>query len=423
MAPQRLRIVTMLGLLALPGLAEAQVPRGEAARGVSVANRARQDYDPLGVRLGGFRANAAAEFGLGYDDNVFGTKNKTGDGYYTYGADGSVQSDWSTHALGVTGRIERRQYFDQSDLDWTDYAIGAFGRYDFTPETNVEVRLNRVQEHLETTSVDVQQSGIQRPEPYAFNEVQVQGQTRFNRLGVVVLGNWRGYEFEDLDLGPATTPGARPPGDLSINNYDSAIGALGLSYEIGAGRYVNLIGRYQDITYSDSTQSGRDSKTWEVLGGFTYDFDGIWGLRVALGYRNRDYDDPRLKNLSGPAFEGELTWQPTLLTTVGFGARSTIEESIRQNAVSYTRRQGHVRVDHEYLRNVILGAELGVDNREYEQPSQEATDGYLILSARYLINRNVSLVGSYQHIRRLTSSSGIEEFDRNLVQLRLRIAL
>jgi hypothetical protein len=80
-------------------------------------------------------------------------------------------------------------------------------------------------------------------------------------------------------------------------------------------------------------------------------------------------------------------------------------------------------VDHEYLRNVILGAELGVDNRDYEQPSQEATDGYAILSARWLINRNMSLVGSYQHVRRLTSSAGIDEYDRNLVQLRLRIAL
>jgi hypothetical protein len=39
------------------------------------------------------------------------------------------------------------------------------------------------------------------------------------------------------------------------------------------------------------------------------------------------------------------------------------------------------------------------------------------------VNRNVSLVGSYQHARRLDSSVGVQEFDRNLFQLRLRIAL
>ena len=424
MAPQRLRIVTVLGLLLLPGLAEAQVPRGEAGRGSTVANRAREDFDPLGVRLDGFRINAAAEFGLGYDDNLFGTKNNTvSDGYYSYGGEASAATDWTTHALGLTGRVERRQYFDNSDQDWTDYAIGAFGRYDVTPDTNVELRLNRVQEHLETSSFDVQQAGLQRPAPYVYNEVQAQGQTRFNRLGVLLLGNWRGYEFEDVDLGPATTPGSTPPGDMSRNDFNSAIAALGLSYEIGPGRFVNLIGRFQDITYKDDTQSGRDSKTWELLGGFTYDFDGVWGVRVAVGYRNRDYDDPRLKNLSGPAFEGELTWQPTLLTTVSFGARRTLEESIRADAVSYTRTQGQIRVDHEYLRNVILGAELGVDRREYDQPSQEATDGFAILSARWLINRNLALVTSYQHVRRLDASGGFEEYDRNLVQVRLRISL
>ncbi len=72
---------------------------------------------------------------------------------------------------------------------------------------------------------------------------------------------------------------------------------------------------------------------------------------------------------------------------------------------------------------MILGLEVGLDRREYEQPSEQATDGFAILSARYLLNRNVSLVGSYQHSRRLDSSAGVQEFDRNLVQLRLRIAL
>jgi hypothetical protein len=414
----------VLGLLLAPGIAEAQVPRGEATRGVTVAERARDDFDPLGVRLDGFRIDAAAELGLGYDDNLFGTKNNTtSDGYYSYGGAASAQTDWSTHALGLTGRVERRQFFENGDQDWTDYAVGAFGRYDVTPDTNVELRLNRVQEHYDTSSFDVQQAGVQRPVPYAYNEVQAQGRTRFNRLGILALGNWRGYRFENLDLGPATTPGGSAPGEFSINDYNSAIGALGFAYEIGPGRYVNLIGRFQDITYQDNTQSGRDSKTWEVLGGFTYDFDGVWGLRIAAGYRNRDYDDPRLKSLSGPAFEGELTWQPTLLTTVSFGARRTIEESIRADAVSYTRTQGQLRVDHEYLRNVILGAELGVDRREYDQPSQEATDGFVILSARWLINRNLALVTSYQYVRRLDSSGGFEEYDRNLVQVRLRISL
>jgi hypothetical protein len=413
---KRTRIVLAFGLLLTPAIAEAQSLRGEAARGVTVGNRTREEFDPVGVRLGGFRLDAAAELGLGYDDNLFGTnRNTRSDSFGSWGGDAQVLSNWSTHAIGVTGRLEQRRYLDTSSNDWTDYSVGGFGRYDITPDTNVELRLNRVQEHLETTSLDVQQAGVLpgrvRPVPYAYNEAQLQGQTRFNRLGVLVLGNWRNYSFEDVDIGPAPAPGAPRPGDYSRFDFDSAIVALGLST------------RYQDITYDQASESGRDSKTWEVLGGFTYDFDGIWAFRAAVGYRERNYEGAGLPNLSGPAFEGEVTWQPTTITTVTFGARRTIEESIRNNAVAFTRTLGQVRVDHEYLRNVILSGELGLDRREYDQPDERATDGYALLQARWLINRNLALVGTYQHSRRLDSSAGIEEYDRNLFQLRLRIAL
>jgi hypothetical protein len=408
----------------LPLAVEAQsVARNETARGTTVNTRAREDFDPLGVRLGAFRARAAAELGLGYDDNLFGTRrNRESDWFGTTRLEGGIESDWSTHAVGATASIDDRRYLDRSDQDWTDWSVGLFGRYDINADTNVEARYNHVVSHLETSSVDVQASGVSRPIQYAYDEAQLQAQTRFNRLGLLAIGNYRSYRFEDIDLGGPAQPPATDPGRFSRNDFDSVLGALGLSYALGPGRFVNVIGRVQDITYKESSQRGRDSVTYEGLVGFTYDFDGVWQARVAVGWRERNYEG-NFRNLSGPAFEGEVIWQPTLLTTVTFAGRRTIEESIRGNAVSFTRTLGQVNVDHEYLRNVILGAELAVDRREYENPDQQATDGIGVLSARWLINRNLALIGSYQHVRRLSSSAGFEEYDRNLFQLRLRVAL
>lgn len=426
MVGKKTAVALGLVLVAVPEIVMAQgVPRGETGRGTTVLNRAREDFDPVGVRLGAFRLNAAAELGVGYDDNLFGTRrNRVSDGYGILAAEGDIRSDWSRHAVGASARIEQRRYFEETAQDWTDYAIGLFGRYDLNAQTNFEARYNRVQEHLDTASIDVQQAGAGRPVPYVFDEVQVQGTTRFNRLGLTAVGNYRNYSFDNVDVsGTTVSPGTVNPGQFSRFDFDSWIGALGLSYEIGPGRFVNVIGRYQDIRYEDAAQRDRDSRTWEGLAGFTYDFDGVWQARVAVGYRQRDYEGPGIKNLSGPAFEGEVTYQPTLLTTLRLSGRRTIEESIRNNAVSFTRTQGAFNVDHEYLRNVILGLELAVDRREYESPSERATDGVGIVSVRWLINRNLSLVGSYQHVRRLDASAGIEEYDRNLVQVRLRVAL
>ena len=64
----------VLGLIvaALPlGKAQAQLGDSpEVQRGITVVNRQRPDYDPLGVRLGGFRLNGAVDAVLGWDINI-----------------------------------------------------------------------------------------------------------------------------------------------------------------------------------------------------------------------------------------------------------------------------------------------------------------------------------------------------------------
>lgn len=360
---------------------------------------------------------------MGYDDNLFGSRrNRRSDGYITDMVEAVLESNWSRHAVGVTGNLEERRYLRETALDWRDWSVGAFGRYDFTPETSLGLRYGHVVSHLDISSVDVQRSGLSRPVPYAYDEVELQGATRFNRIGVNGTANYRATRYDDVELGGTPLPPESDPGRVSRNDFDSLFGAVGLTYLIAPGRYATLQGRMQDITYKESSQSGRDSVTMEGLAGFTYDFDGVWQARVAFGYIQRDYEG-NFKTLSGPSFEGEVIYQPTLLTTLTFSGRRTIEESIRGNAVSFTRTQGAVKVDHEYLRNVILGLEFELDRREYEEPSEHATDGAAILSARWLLNRNLSLVASYQHARRLEQSSNVSEYDRNLIQLRLRIAL
>ena len=161
-----------------------------------------------------------------------------------------------------------------------------------------------------------------------------------------------------------------------------------------------------------------------ALLGFEYDFDGVWAGRLGIGYQQRDYNSPQIKALEGPAVEGRVSWSPTQLTTVTFNVARTIEESIRQDAVSYLRTTAGIRVDHEYLRNVLLGGELRADRREYGgSQGSTATDGVVQLNSRWLLNRSLSLVGTYAYTPRLEASGTGPTYDRHLVQLRLRVAL
>nr|WP_255574885.1 outer membrane beta-barrel protein [Caldovatus aquaticus] len=408
-------LLLLAGVAGLPALAQTFPPES-TARGVTVQTRPRPEFDPLGVRAGAFRLDAAAEAGLSYNDNVFATRrDRTGDGFGAWSLDAGLRSDWTRHGVGVTASYSEVRHFSQTILDWRDWSVGAFGRLDIGGSSSVEARYNHLRQHLDVFSVDIQQAGLSRPAPYDVDEFQVSGNARLNRLFLTGLLNYRIYQFEDVSFGNRVAP-------LSQNDHKTWLAALGSGYALAPGRLVTLIGRIQEIRYDDAISRGRDSFTWEILTGFQYDFDGVWQARFGIGYRQRNYDSPQIKNLEGLALEGEVIWTPTLLTTVTFGVRRTVEESIALSQVSYTRSLAQLRVDHELLRNVILGAELGFDRREYETHLR-ATDMYTILSGRWLINRNMSLSASYQFLTRIEAKGGAEEYYRNLFQVRLRFAL
>lgn len=415
----------LLGFLGLAGLGAA-LPAGPAmaqlgtipdvARGVTVTNRPRPDYAPLGVHLGGFRLDGFAELGPGLDSNIFGRRRGVkADGFTEEAVGLAVESQWTRHVLGLSANFDSRQHFRNSGLDYQDFDVGGFGRYDFSAVTSLEGGFRHYRDHLDVYSADVQAAGFSRPVPFTSDEAVVTARTRLNRIGLVANGAYRTYRFEDTVI-------AGQPQRLSQNDFASAAGNFGASYTFVPGRTVTALLRLQDIRYDNVAARARDSFTWEALFGFEYDLDGVWQGRLAVGWQQREYDGP-LKALQGPAIQGQLTWLPTQLTTVRFNLARTIEESIRQDAVSYQRTRAGITLDHEYLRNVILSADARLDRREYDRPSQTITDAVFTLSARWLLNRGVALIGSYSHSARLEATGGIEKYDRNLVQVRLRFSL
>lgn len=410
-------LAALVGVLPVSALAQEGVAQRDVARGVTVLNRPRPEFDPLGMRVGGFRIEGALEAGAGFDSNVFGRhSNVKSSGYATEAASVSVNSDWTQHAMGASANMSSRQYFSQGTLDWQDWGVGGFGRYDFSAQTNVEGRYRHSREHLDVYNFDVQAAGIVKPVPYDSDEFQVTGSTRINRLGLLATGLYRTYRFEDVTIG-----GVR--NRISQQSFNSAIGAFGASYALADGRFVTAVVRFQDISYLQAVSSGRNSFTYEALLGFQYDFDGVWQGKIAVGWRHRDYQSSTIKPLEGLAAEGTLAWSPTRLTTVSFNLARTIEESIRAAAVSYTRTTGGFAVDHEFMRNVILHGDIRAENRAYQSPNQTATDLVFTAGARWLINRNLSLNGQYSYARRIETSGGIPIYDRHIMELRLRAAL
>lgn len=409
----------LFGLLLGLGIGEASAQDSDGprpVRGDTVMDRARPAVDPAGMRIGGFRADAAASFGFGYDDNLLGTNSpRLGDGFYQTDLNAALVSEWTTHGLGVRANLTDRRYLSESNFDWTDWNVTAFGRLDLATDAALDAAYARRRLHLAPQSVDIQQAGIVEPVPYDVDEFNLGGSYRINRMSFRMSGVYGMYRFQDVDSASG--------GSLSLNDYDALTLQFETGYELATGRILTAGFRWQDVTYGNAAASDRNSQTWAVLGGFRYDFDGVWQARVAFGYARRDYEGSRFKPISIPAFEASVGWNVTRMTTLSLTAGRTIQESIQLDRPGYVSSFGLLRADHELFQNVVVSVVAGLAGQEYRQPTQRAVDLILGASAVWLVNRNLAVTLDYRFVDRLSRSGGIEEFDENTVLLRVRVAL
>jgi hypothetical protein len=418
----RLPYIATAVLFVPVGHVSAQTIGPEAvARGVTIETRPRSDYEALGVRLEGFRLDGALETGLGFSDNLVPQAERKRSGVFVEEAvQFGLNSDWTRHAVGITASQATRQHLQHSELNWNDYAVGLDGRYDIGRASSLGFRYDHIRGHLDVTDFDVEQRGATRPLPFDTDRARVTGTAAINRLSLTGALEYARVRYEEegrLALNDGIFN--RAP----ANDHDRILGELGLAYSFLPGRAVTLTTRLTDINYRQDARTRENSFTWEVLGGVRYDLTGLWSVRFSAGYRHRNYEGADLPSLSGPAFEGQVVYLPSQLTTVTLSASRTIEESIRADSVSFIRTQLRVSADHEFRRNIILSTEVRGEHREYQQPRETVTDLVAIIGARFLISRNLSLLASYQRFERLHAPRGLREYDQNLFQLRLRIAL
>lgn len=397
-------------------------PPEDVARGVTVLTRPRSELDPQGMRIGSFRLDASVAGAIGYDSNVYGNNaNRQGSGFWDTLLAASLNSQWTTHALSVTAGLTDRQYFNQSDLSWLDWNLGLAGRYDFSGSASLSAGYQHQRTHLSASTLDVQQAGIFRQVPYSVDEFRLGSQVGLNRVTLNAELNYRIFQYGDV--GPsATIPGATAP-NTTLLDFNTWAAGLSAAYELAPGRSVLLTGRFQDVQYTDSGASDRNSTTWSVLGGFRYDFDGVWQAAAAVGFLQRNFNGGAFKSINTPLLEAQVFYNPTRITTLSLAARRGVNESIRSDTPSYLFTSVRLGVDHELRRNVILSAAALYLRTDYNQPSQHADDGVLQVGVQWFLNRSVSIGATYQYTNRFNRSGNVVGFDQNYGLLRLRLAL
>jgi hypothetical protein len=455
-----LAMMTALAAVALPPSASAFDPDKSA----SVTARPRPAFDARGVQLGSFKLFPSIGLGVGYHDNVFNTNNTTvgaqEDFLFEVTPKLELNSDWGRHALNLAAQSKSYFYQDFSDEDRTDWKVSGDARVDIIGGTNFVV--------------DAMYEEVTEPrgsDPIAAGDFF--DQTEYSHWGVGGTLNHTGgrfratlgarYDERDFDdvakfqsnADPTTSqcpdgttaPAARPIGTVVCNNDDrdvaivSAVAKVG--YSFSPSYAVFLRGKYNDRDFNsvnpwifpgnggaalevDDLNINRDSQGWGVDLGIDFELTRLLVGEVFIGYAEQDYDNhPRqpartLADTDAVTFGVDLEWYASMLTTVSFEAKRTIEDTtdVLTNASGFISDRYGVRVDHELMRNVLVFGKVGFGQDDYQQSIRQ--DDFLTAGAgaTFMINNNLDLTASYEYLSR-DSNINAFEYDNNIFRLTL----
>lgn len=392
------------------------LPYLEPQRGETVASRRRPELEPLGLRVGSFLLRPAIAVEEAYNSNIFATETDEEGDFITRVLPGLVlDSNWSRHRLTLRAAAELGFYADNSSEDYIDYLAGAEGRLDIDRDAYLTGSADYRHLHEDRGSPDdVAGDGPTEFDTMLFTAGYVQ---RFGRFRARLAGTFENLDFDDVDA----------IGGGTINNDDrdriEAEGTLRVGYEIVPDYEAFVQGSYNFRDYDDPTDDAgfdRDSDGFGVVAGLTVDFGGITFGDFFVGYRQQDYEDPSFGTLSGLDAGAALTWNVTPLTTVVGGVRRTVEETTSAGSGGFFGTEVSLSVDHELLRNLVLGLDGRYVMRDYD--GIDRTDDYYELGfdALYMMNRNLYLSAGYEYRDRSTNAPG-EDYAQHVAMVRLTL--
>lgn len=394
-------------IAALPAHAFAQ----EVNDSVSVQNRARSDYDPLGMRFGGFTLNASVGVNAIYNSNIYAEEvTERDDVILRITPRASLQSNWSRHGLGFEAGAGIDRYNDYNSEDAETYYVGAQGRLDIGSNTQLSGFARYAREVEPRTNPDALTFG--EPVEYDRSEVGVILQHTFNRLRLRGTYVHNDYDYRDITGFPQSFR------DSEEDRF-TARADIELTPRIG---WV-VEASSDERKYRNAPALSSDGTTF--LTGINVNLTDLMRGEITFGQFEREYSSG---DVTGTAIAANLEWYVTRLTTLSFYANQSGEESGAVSAQPYTATYYGARVDHELQRNIILSAGVSFGERDYERGAinYDRNDEFFSFDAgaEYIMSRRVAFNVRYRH-EELESNglSGYRDFDQDVISAGVSLRL
>ncbi len=362
------------------------VPGFGTAPGVTVQSRARPNSETAPIHAGAFLVKPRFEETTGYDDNVLNGPNRRGSWLTGTGGSLLIGSGWSRDAFGAYFSAADTHYFGLSTQNRTDGTASVGGAIDFGRD-RLTVGVAHLSQHEDRSNLNALASD--RPVAFRADDARLSYATSFDRLTVIPEAEISSWHYGDTTvLGQFARQGYRDRTMLR--------GGATFRYEWAPLRNLVFVTRALSQRYDTPLpgQASLNSTAYQALVGVDYDEDTVWRARLLVGGETRQFQAPQYRTHTAMIAEGELTWNPTGMTTVRGLLTRTIEDAAQEGVSGFTYTAGKLGIDHELMRDVLLAASVGLRHAAFLQGGQQAGQSAGV-GVTWLFNRYARVSATY----------------------------
>ena len=398
------------------GLADTRITTGAVqpvqtagelnGRQTTVDDQSNLVFDPepfglIGIRIGSFILRPSVTQQIAHDIEQ-DDSSRTERTYSRTVLRGELESDWSRHQLRIYGE----QVIDKT--------ISGDGPEDPQTLANMDLRLDLSDNTTANLEVDYEFGRESQSDANAVADAFAQSDVHDFAASASlthVFGSW---------LGTATIEGGRSTfGDAQLsdgtivtqsdrNENDYTVTLRG-GINMGSANLPFVEGDYGQIIYDDTLdQNGfaRSSRTYGIRAGTAFDFGEKLNGEIAVGYAQRDIDDPRLAPIKGLTIDGFTNWSPRRGTNVVLGLSTSLEDSTTADESGSIYYAATTEVTHQLRDNLSANLSTLIGWRDYMEQLGDQTVYGVGAGFTWWVNRRFGFEGGIAYEKTVTHGGG-----------------
>ncbi|HYC64058.1 MAG TPA: outer membrane beta-barrel protein, partial [Reyranellaceae bacterium] len=405
-----------------PGPQGQPTPRQERPDERTPSQREGDNYDPLGIRLGGFLLYPVLELQEIYNDNIYASSAATGrvaSFVQVIKPSLDLKSDWNNHMLNLFARGGFGFYTAAPTENFQDFQVGAEGRIDIQRNWNVYGGLSLSRLHEERGQPNTVFGGSETTK-YTQATGNVGYFQKFNRLSGRLEARVDDYTYYDNGLGLFF--GVIPNNERNHTQFREA---LRIGYEYLDGFEVWARAGANQRRYKvgvDSAGFTRHSSGWDMVIGASFDLGGITFLEGFVGYMRQNYEDARFRALEALLFGLTGYWNPRRDLWVRPFVRRTVDKTAYVGESGYLNTSFGIEASYNVLPNVKLEGLASYVIADYRAATAfvNRNDEYVTFRAGllYMPVREFFVGPQYQYVHRTSNQPNLD-YGQNVLMLRL----